>query len=243
MSDAADPVLDELKSYGNELIPGGAEAMAAIHRSSIGGWTRPAIAKAIAERLELPGNARFKNREFVAPANQAPLRRVLLRNLPLLKDGLKTVDAMMAKYSVEFSTLDHAQLAGKVAEKLSQRESNPFLAVPIPEPSHVSRARGLLHDHFGAIGLNAIDQLAEERGRDLIHLADSEAIRHLAGILATRVNATRYGLAEPLSKDDPRLTQRPEPKPPATAAVKPDPAGPLNPTSSPPAAVPPRNAF
>jgi hypothetical protein len=222
MADATkpDPVLDELRRYGNQLVPGGAEQLAG-QWQFLASRPRGAIAEEVSRRLATFGG-KYLNPEYVPPAGpRSPLRAVLERNADLLAGGAKSIDKVMARLAVSLAGKDPHEVAGAVIEHLGKRENHDLLAAPPPRPKSERNIELLLNAHFGEVPTTQRAALAEDVTGRFGQMPDDAIVRHLATMLRFAPVAAKYGLGKPLDAKDPRQTMRPEPTPKAAGEGEP----------------------
>lgn len=207
----AEVVRDDILRYGNQLVPGAAEQLAA-RWIDLAKQSPEKRAETIATRMASPMVDRFRNPEFVAPklengAELSPLRASLARHSDRLRPG--AVDELSGRWAIEMAGKSPAQIEGEVVRRLGDRNNNGFLSVYIPEPPHERRVIDLLQKNFAdVISLDGIYQLARERGRDLQKMTDQTAISTLGKILSAGATARRYG-ATVLPPGDKRASVQP----------------------------------
>ena len=116
-----DLLLDELLRYGDELLPGAAEELAALWAGEFDGLAPHQLAEAVAQRLEDPELAE----QFTCPRTYeagafGPLRRVLRRHAADLKPGMQ--ETLTRLWRIEMRSWPLPRIAGEVARRLRSPE-------------------------------------------------------------------------------------------------------------------------
>lgn len=190
-----DPILRELQRYeaGGEIVPGSAAILHNTLKTGLQGRPPEVVAETIARRMEYPGNARYRNPEYVertapngAPASE--LRTILHRYSDMLQPGM--ADDLASRWAADLARYSGPRLAQEVVKRLHSRDSNPYLATPIPPTRGEAVVMDLLAQHFGDVPHNA-EKLARELAREIGGRSEREKILFLAGRLR-------------LPRDDPR---------------------------------------
>lgn len=203
------PVLRELESYGDELLPGAAATLAQ-RWGDLARYPAGQLAAEVAKRLDpTKGIAR----QFLNPGFQqtalTPLAQVLARKV---NDKLITPEAaeqLRVKWSADLAGAPADRVASEVVRRLGAFENRQYLTVPPALPGDVARLADVLATHFPEIPFHYREQLAVDRRQlanvSYTHGAESQMVRAIAGELRVQVSATRYGLNAPLASDDPRV--------------------------------------
>lgn len=226
-----DPIAAELKSYGDRLLPGAAEALAASWRRS--GWpvtdgagglsAGVQTAREVARRLADPDpfTAAFVDPDAKKPGSKHPLRNRLDQ---LVADGSlkpESADAVFAELvKTPRLAADPVGAAGRVAAFLAKRENGQFLTERRPISETEARLRRVIDERFPLnVPADRVDSLVESlQRRGVGHKPDAEIVRTIAADLAGP-GAVAFGDGERLKPDDPRLREGRVPLEPAVATT------------------------
>lgn len=208
----SDPVRAELNRYGDRLLPGAAERLAAVWKP-LGNMPPAELANAVATRLEEKPAARFLNPEHKPPTMPngqplAPLRQALDRYSDQIDQASR--DALLKRWSVDAAGLSPGAVARMVVSRLAKPEYAAFVKHPAAPLSGAQKHMDLIEAHFPEVPSENRRALAEELSRrpgGRVRASDTTTVRFIASVLSVPPVGKRFtSSGNPLATDDERRT-------------------------------------